>query len=410
MRRAAIEVLERNRRRGITAWGEPYDFVCPSPTHYPFQWFWDSAFHAIALCHVDTGQAVRELRGLIRAARPDGFIPHMILWEKAAHRTALDRYNVRLDGEYWTATIQPPVLALALERVYHATGQRAVLDELLPATLAFFDWLAAMRDPDGDGLIAIIQPDESGLDASPKYDALMAMPSLDDSGLEHAMGRLFTAYGPIAADVRAILATDRFNVEDVLVNTIYIAGLGVLGELCQEVGDRHSAARLAALRERAFESLLARCWDGERGAFWDLAGQAEHRLEVLTVTSLIPLAIPDLPASIADTLVRRHLLNEQEFWLPYPVPSVAASEPTFEPAFDSGLIWRGPTWTNTNWFLIGGLRRHRFVNEAIELTERTLSMVAGAGFREFFNPLNGEGYGATSFGWTTLVLDLMEPP
>jgi hypothetical protein len=35
-------------------------------------------------------------------------------------------------------------------------------------------------------------------------------------------------------------------------------------------------------------------------------------------------------------------------------------------------------------------------------------MVAGSGFREFFNPLTGEGYGAHSFGWSTLVLDLFD--
>jgi hypothetical protein len=29
-------------------------------------------------------------------------------------------------------------------------------------------WLVASRDPAGAGLIAILQPDESGLDASPK--------------------------------------------------------------------------------------------------------------------------------------------------------------------------------------------------------------------------------------------------
>ena len=50
----ARRVLAGNRQRGISAWaGQRYDFVCPSPTTYPFQWFWDSGFHAIALLHVD---------------------------------------------------------------------------------------------------------------------------------------------------------------------------------------------------------------------------------------------------------------------------------------------------------------------------------------------------------------------
>lgn len=35
----ARRVLERNRRRGTSSWERrAYDFICPSPSHYPFQW------------------------------------------------------------------------------------------------------------------------------------------------------------------------------------------------------------------------------------------------------------------------------------------------------------------------------------------------------------------------------------
>jgi hypothetical protein len=53
------------------------------------------------------------------------------------------------------------------------------------------------------------------------------------------------------------------------------------------------------------------------------------------------------------------------------------------------------------------LRRHGYADLAGELAERTLAMVAHGGIRELFNPLTGDGYGATSFGWTTLVLDML---
>ena len=180
----AREVVRRNRRTGVSAWeGRRYDFVCPSPSHYPFQWLWDSCFHAIALCYVDPRLAARELRGVVAAARPDGFLPHMTLWEREAHEDALAGYNIRLGGRYWTATTQPPVLAQALERVHAASPDDGLLDDLLPVALRWYDWWAAARDPEGDGLVSIVQPDESGLDASPKYDALMRLPSLDPAGL-----------------------------------------------------------------------------------------------------------------------------------------------------------------------------------------------------------------------------------
>src|SRR5207245_6112548 len=207
----ARRVLEGNRQRGVSAWGgRRYDFVCPSPTTYPFQWFWDSAFHAIALLHVDPELAKQEIRCLMQGARPDGFIPHMLLWEKSAHDAALREYSIALADPFYTATIQPPVVARAVLRIYQATGDKEFVREVLPPIRRFFRWLKAYRDPDDDGLVAIIQPDESGLDASPKYDRPMGSthdpPDQTHPQLRRSMKRLFDAYAPYRSDPARIPA------------------------------------------------------------------------------------------------------------------------------------------------------------------------------------------------------------
>src|SRR5215210_3647403 len=118
----ARRVLTANRQRGISEWGgRAYDFVCPSPGSYPFQWLWDSCFHAIALLHLDPDQAKQELRCLLHGAQPDGFIPHMLLWEEEFHGRAQVDYSIVLADPFYTATVQPPVLARAVWRVYQAT-------------------------------------------------------------------------------------------------------------------------------------------------------------------------------------------------------------------------------------------------------------------------------------------------
>ena len=79
---AARKILLSNLRQGVADWnGKEYSFVVPSLVGYPFQWFWDSCFHAIALTHLDKQQAVKELTTLMSGAQPDGFIPHIIFWE-----------------------------------------------------------------------------------------------------------------------------------------------------------------------------------------------------------------------------------------------------------------------------------------------------------------------------------------
>ena len=62
-------IHERNRQRGHADWcGHDFDFTCPSSVTYPFQWFWDSCFHAIALSHVDLQKAEAEIKSLLGAS------------------------------------------------------------------------------------------------------------------------------------------------------------------------------------------------------------------------------------------------------------------------------------------------------------------------------------------------------
>src|SRR5205823_3796367 len=105
-------VLLGNHHSGISAWdGKLYECTYPSPTSYPFQWFWDSAFISIALLHVDPALAKREITCLLQGVQPDGFMPHMLLWEKSSYLHWLeDEYSIRLAHPFYTGTTQPPVV------------------------------------------------------------------------------------------------------------------------------------------------------------------------------------------------------------------------------------------------------------------------------------------------------------
>ena len=406
----ARRVLASNRRKGVSEWeGKRFDFVCPSPTHYPFQWFWDSGFHAIALLHVDSDLAKQELRCLMQGAQPDGFIGHMLLWEKSRDPGwRMPDYSIRLAHDFYTATVQPPVVARAVERIFEATGDAAFVREIFPPIARFFEWLARVRDQDGDGLVAIIQPDESGLDASPQYDEAMGIPSHPPSetlpALRRSMQRLFRAYEDLPMEDQPRI--DLFLFEDVMMNAIYADGLRALARLARAVG-APGADEYDRRYRRTLDALMAKCWDEARGVFWDLSGIREERVAVLTFTALFPLILPDLDGRIATRLVNDHLLNEKEFWLRYPIPSVAASEPSFDPAWLTRTTWRGPTWVNVNWYLYWGLRQHGFADVAGELARRTIAMQAIGGVREFYDPRTAAGQGATDFGWSCLTLDLI---
>ena len=333
----AEEVLRANRRTGFAPRiGRSFDFTCPSLSGYPFQWFWDSCFHAITLRHFDIEWAKNELLTLTSLARPDGLIGHVIYWESDEFPSHSRRYAVAKEG-FTSSSIQPPVLSQAVEAIWEKDQDRDFLNTMLPRMWRFHRWLLENRDRDGDGLISIIQPDESGMDASPRFDRLMRWPRLTRTGYRIGLRRLLRAYREGHAQGRDAFDLDRFSVEDVAVNAIFAEACASLSRLSGQAGADTESAEFLTQSRATTRALVEKCWDPRRGLFFDLVGVDERPEPVATVASLMPLILPDLPSEIATRLVEGHALNPAEFWPRFPVPSVALNEPSFLPG-------RGPLW------------------------------------------------------------------
>ena len=191
-----------------------------------------------------------------------------------------------------------------------------------------------------------------------------------------------------------------------MVNSVYAEALRVMAALAFPAGFANRAAPYTRLAEATEAAIITKCYDPLHDAFFSLSGRRERRICVLTTASLFPLLIEDLPTGLLESIVRR-LTDPRQFWAPYPVPSISMSEPSFcAVAFDS-LTWRGPTWMNVNWFLARGLRRHGRHDLAGEIARRSFALVEKSGFREYYNPLTGEGLGEGDFTWSALLLDML---
>jgi glycogen debranching enzyme len=401
LRAAAERLLNANWRQGQRSDGVPYAFTCPATPRYRHQWYWDSCFHAIAWRHFDPGRARAELRTLMRAGRLDGFIPHTAFWDWPATWRRAPFYGTRtMFGSSATATIQTPLLALAWELVAEMSADDpGFATEALPALRLHYDWLERERDPDHDGLLTIILPDESGLDDSPKYDDVYGWMRHDRLG--HLW--LVERYRRLGYEASKIVKRYDEHVEDVLVNVFYALALRSLSRLDPEQGDVY--AERAARTEAA---LLERCLDDRTGLFLDLAGRDERPLAVSTWSALAPLALSELPDQVRRRLVEEHLLDERRYLAPFGIPSVAREEPSFEPGFSLWRCWRGPSWVNTAWLLVPAMRELGYCEEADRVVDTLAQAAARHGFREYYNPLTGRGLAARGFGFSTLLVDLLE--
>jgi glycogen debranching enzyme len=224
----AKKVLYGNLQTGYSRWAKDnYKFVCPSTKHYQHQWFWNSCFHAIVFSHFDTELAKNEIRSLLKVQRDSGFIPHVIYWAATKFRRPLAGLGAMLESSFslspkTTDMIQPPLIAQSVEEIYKKDKDVEFLKEVVPKLKKYYTWLVENRDPDGDGLISIISSYESGMDQSPSFDPVMKIKGRH-ALLMAAAGRRVTFKNMIRNyNLEKIFADDYFNVEDVLVNSIYI--------------------------------------------------------------------------------------------------------------------------------------------------------------------------------------------
>jgi hypothetical protein len=376
-------MLRGNWREGVRQGdGIRFGYTRPSPRHYPFQWYWDSCFTGIVWRNFDKTRAQTELESLLAAQRPDGFIGHTIFWDTPLTERQRLTYNIIHPDAPMTDSIQPPLLAWAWAI---AVGDPAAA----PGIARQCDWLAENRDLDGDRLIWIVQPDESGLDASPQFDAIWGNRS---HGLPEFL-LLVRRNRELGYDLRRIVDRGGPVCCEVAMNVLYSLSLMALG------------------RPSLTSTILERMYDEQAGLFRPLARPEPARRPSVTWAALSPLALPDLPEAIGRRLVEEHLLDPERFWLPVPPPSVPATDPAFsreDRTFGIRRYFRGPTWINTAWLLWLGLVRLGYAEQAETLCTRVRSAVAGAGLREYYDPYDGRGMGAVDFGWSSLVLELVE--
>jgi glycogen debranching enzyme len=404
--------LRHNRRRARHPGdGRLLRYTCPSPGHYPFQWFWDSCFHAVVLAHLEPEAAREELELLVSQQAPSGFLAHINFW---------DRRRLASPGLFWafaqsegvrfprrSALIQPPVLAAAVESYHETTGDVDLVRRLLPALDRYYAYLLRERCPGGVPLLAIIAPWESGMDHRPSYDAAL--------GLRHPAAPRDLVTRPRLIDLanrmrgyrpRVLNRAGRFVVQDVMMSAVLADGLRALGRLHALTGGDGGWASPADAVERAIRDELR----GPDGFFYDRDLRRGALLRVRTVAGLMPLLCESLgDGEVAPLLAA--LDDPNHFATPFPAPSVSVSEPSFVPGdltWGAGImLWRGPTWINTNWLLWRALRRRGEHERALRLASASAALVLRAGFREYYQPFTGAGLGARSFGWSTLVVDML---
>ncbi len=411
----ALEVLKEN---------DLGTYTVPTKGLYPFQWNWDSCLTALGQSHYDERRAWTEIETLFAHQWPDGMVPHIV-------------FHVYSDGYFpgpavWatnrpTATsgiTQPPVAGFAVRRLFDRASDRdeatARVRELLPRIDAWHRWFYEMRDPRGEGLVAILHPWESGRDNSVDWDA--AFERVPTEGIDPYTRRdtqhadpahrptkeqydrylwLVQHFRSLGWNNRVLHDASPLQVVDPGFNAILIRSSADLAALADALGETGIAEANRARAEKGLAALEA-LWSEKHGQYLCKDRTTGELIDSASIGGILPVfaAVPKQRArEIARTIERQARVAR------FPVPSHDPADRRFE----AKRYWRGPTWLVMNYMIADGLEREGEGDVARHIIRSSLDLITQSGFAEYYDPLTGEPCGGGRFTWTAaMVVEFLE--
>ena len=420
------------------------------PAHglYPHQWSWDTAFISYGHAISNTSRARIELESLFAAQWSNGLLPHIVFNPSVPD----DAYFPGAD--YWRSSeaapgrapakpqtsgiVNPPVHASAVLNLLERDPTAATHDfaKRMYAKLAkWMRYLHRDRDPDGNGLLFIRHPWESGMDNSPAWDAALSrmvvprgsIPPYNRTDLHHADPKdrpsdetydrfvwlMICARNRSYMDAAISGPTGcPFIIEDVLFNAVYAQAASDMAELARRTAQpKGQAPRWEDTARKTLHALATTRWDANLSMYLDFDMRLNAPIRDRVVSGLSPLLLS--PATLA-----RLGVDEDEMHIPpllatlrgagfgsgtapFGVPSLDVRDKRFT----SRCYWRGPAWYNTDWLLWRGVRS-RAEQEFAQLNATLRGLIETHGAREYWDPTTGLPHGASAFSWTAaLYLD-----
>jgi len=308
---------------------------------------WDCFFGSLLTSVEDPRQTSAGVRTILLAQSPNGVVPNV----DAANGTSPDRS-------------QPPVGAYIVLKNYERNPDIEQLRWAYPRLKKWHEWWLGdrgdgqpWRDGNRNGLLEwgsdrgatfsvggrgfLVQAKwESGMDDSPMYDDV--------------------AYNPKSYTM---------ELDDVGLNSLYALDAECLAKIAAILGYEDDNRRFVAEYDRVKSLVRKLLWNEQDGIFenrqWD--GRFSKRL---SPTNFYPLIAGIATTEQAKRMVREHLLNSEQFWGKYVVPTISRNDPAFQDQY----YWRGDIWGPTNYLVYQSINRYGEDEVALEFAEKSYDL------------------------------------
>jgi hypothetical protein len=348
-------------------------YTVPNGSVYPWQWLWDSCFHALIWVELgDSDRAVAELANLLAVQDELGFVPHLTYHGDPSAQAGFW-------GRSGTSSItQPPVYGHAVAELVRRGV--AVPDELVERSVDGLRFLLGHRARTPAGLVAVVHPWETGCDDSPRWDGWCP------GGYERV--RFREVKGDLLATVEwseggAPVANPAFAVGPAGFNALVAWN-------ARELVDLTGDDELSLAADELSEALDDR-WDPDRLTWTDDGPHPSGR--VRTADALLPTLVAPRAEAFAA------LADPAGLGGSFGVAGTDRREPPFDP----DAYWRGPVWPQLT-YLLQRAAASAGHPTAVTLAEGLRAGATTSGLAEYWHPDTAAPGGAVPQSWTGLAL------
>lgn len=284
--------------------------------------------------------------------------------------------QIETNGEY---TSSAPWYNYQNLEIYKVTRDQKFLEEAYRSGKKFYNYYVANRDKDNDGLC--------------EWGAHAVLESVRDARVAvwKKAGWPSNFEGP---DVNAMLVNEARS----------------LAEMAEKLGKPEEAAKWRKDAQKRSELINQKLWDPETGFYYNIDMQsglfshkAENDLKIKEIIGFLPMwaGIPD---SARAAILMKSLLNPDEFWRRFGVPTLSAADDYYNPIG----YWNGPVWVQWDYLIFRVLLDYGYKKEAAELATRVLDNMAyhlqnDHVFWEFYSPDEHEAGWNQTYIWAGIA-------
>jgi hypothetical protein len=280
--------------------------------------------------------------------------------------------------------------------IYQVSRDKAFLEEAYKSGVMYTEWLFRNRDTDQDSLF------EWG-----------------PYGIIENVRDWYNVIFQVSEE--RYLDIDKEDISDELecldLSLMVINEMRCLGKMALELGKLDDANQWFEKSNHIEKLVNETMWDEESGFFYHV-DKVNHsftfmdrdlrRKEIIGFLPMWAKAVSEERAAI----LMESLLDTNQFWRKYGVPTLSAADPWYTPHVDYCCKWNGPVWLLWDYMVFRGLLNYGYEKEARELADKMILAVntqlgKNHNFWESYSPDNEVLNCPSNYIWDCIIARVM---